>query len=134
MTNVIGSDVVTVASGSGTLASSNVGPETINSFGTLALGGPAAGNYTLAGASGAVTITVPPFSITGGNVDVTGSNFVITWQSAPGAVYQVVSTPDPTSALNTWIDAGPPITATTTTTSATNPITAIESFFDVIGQ
>ena len=53
--NVVGSDVVTVASGSGTLASSNAGPETITSFGTLALGGPASGNYTLAGASGTVT-------------------------------------------------------------------------------
>jgi hypothetical protein len=134
VTNLIGSDVVTVASGSGTLASSNVGPETITSFGTLALGGASAGNYTLVGASGAVTITVPPFSITGGSVDVTGSNFVITWQSAPGAVYQVVTTTNITSALNTWTNAGPPITATNTTTSATNPITATESFFDVIGQ
>lgn len=134
VTNVLGSDIVTVASGSGTLSSSNVGPETISSFGTLALGGASAGNYTLVGASGAVTITVPPFSISSGSVDVTGSNFVITWPSAPGAVYQVVTTTDITQPLNTWTNTGPPITATNTTTSATNPIIATESFFDVIGQ
>src|SRR5208282_1898180 len=50
--NKVGSDNVTVASGSGTLVGANVGPEAISSFGTLALGGTAAGNYTLAGASG----------------------------------------------------------------------------------
>ena len=81
-----------------------------------------------------MTITVPPFSISSGSVDVTGSNFVITWPSAPGAVYQVVTTTDITQPLNTWTNTGPPITATNTTTSATNPIIATESFFDVIGQ
>lgn len=136
--NVVGGDMVNVASGSGTLASSNAGPETIISFGTLALGGAAAGNYTLLGASGTVTITsssnVPPFSIIGGSVDVTGSNFVITWQSVPGAVYQVVGSTNATSALATWTNIGGPITASNTTTSATNPITSSQGFFDVIAQ
>lgn len=134
VTNSVGSDVVTLVSGSATLTSPNVGPEAIASAGTLALGGAAAGDYTLAGASGTVTITVPPFAITGGSVDATGSNFVITWQSAPGATYNVVNSTDPTVALDTWTNVAGPIIATNTVTSVTNPITSSESFFDVIGQ
>ncbi|MFZ0827580.1 MAG: MBG domain-containing protein [Verrucomicrobiia bacterium] len=62
--NKIGSDNVTVASGSGTLASANAGSEAITSFGALTLGGAAAGNYTLAGASGSVNITVSALALT----------------------------------------------------------------------
>jgi hypothetical protein len=62
--NKVGSDNVTVVSGSGTLAGANVGSEAITSFGTLALGGPAAGNYTLAAASGSVNITVSALALT----------------------------------------------------------------------
>jgi len=62
--NKVGSDNVTVATGSGTLAGANVGSEAITSFGTLALGGTAAGNYTLAGASGSVNITVSAVALT----------------------------------------------------------------------
>jgi hypothetical protein len=127
--------VVTVASGSGTLAATNVGPEAITSFGTLALGGAAAGNYTLVGASGTVTITASPgFSITSGSVDVTGTNFVITWQSNPGTIYQVIGTGDLTQSLSNWTNIGSPITATDTNTSATNPISASTQFFDVKAQ
>ncbi len=62
--NKVGSDNVTVAAGSGTLAGANVGSEAIASFGTLNLGGTAAGNYTLAGASGSVNITVSALALT----------------------------------------------------------------------
>ena len=62
--NKVGSDDVTVASGSGTLTSANVGSEAITSFGTLVLGGTAAGNYTLSGASGSVNITVSALALT----------------------------------------------------------------------
>ena len=62
--NKVGSDNVAVAAGSGTLAGANVGLEAITSFGTLSLGGTAAGNYTLAGASGTVTITVSAVALT----------------------------------------------------------------------
>jgi uncharacterized protein YfiM (DUF2279 family) len=62
--NKVGSDNVTVAAGSGTLAGANVGSEAITSFGTLTLGGTAAGNYTLAGASGSVNITVSTVALT----------------------------------------------------------------------
>jgi hypothetical protein len=55
---------VTVASGSGTLAGANVGSEAITSFGTLSLSGASAGNYTLAGASGSVNITVSALALT----------------------------------------------------------------------
>jgi hypothetical protein len=54
--NKVGSDDVTVASGNGTLTSAEIGPQAIASFGDLVLDGAAAGNYTLSGASGSVTI------------------------------------------------------------------------------
>jgi hypothetical protein len=62
--NKVGSDNVTVASGSGSLAGANVGPEAITSFGTLSLGGAAAGNYTLLGGSGTVSITAGGLVVT----------------------------------------------------------------------
>ena len=62
--NQVGSDNVTVASGNGTLGGANVGSEAITSLGNLALGGTAAGNYTLAGASGSVNITVSALALT----------------------------------------------------------------------
>lgn len=51
-------------SGSVTLASANAGAPSINSFGGLTLGGSAAGNYTLTGASGSVTISPKVASVT----------------------------------------------------------------------
>jgi hypothetical protein len=62
--NKIGSDDVLVSSGSGTLASPDVGLQTISSFGSLALGGTTAGNYTLSGASGSVNITFDGIPLT----------------------------------------------------------------------
>ncbi len=56
-------DTVTVASGTATLASKNVGAQAIASMGTLALGGAQSGNYTLSGASGSVTITARALTI-----------------------------------------------------------------------
>ncbi|HEY1790392.1 MAG TPA: autotransporter-associated beta strand repeat-containing protein [Verrucomicrobiae bacterium] len=58
ITNAVGTDVVTLASGSVTLASSAPGSEPIASASGLTLGGAEAGDYTTAGATGAVTITV----------------------------------------------------------------------------
>ncbi|MBW8865566.1 MAG: Ig-like domain repeat protein, partial [Verrucomicrobia bacterium] len=55
--NTVGSDNVTVASGTGGLAGAGIGTQAITSLGTLALGGIQASNYTLTGASGSVTIT-----------------------------------------------------------------------------
>ena len=63
VSNVVGTDDVTVASGTATLASKNVGTQAITSVGTLALGGTAAGNYTLTGATGSVTISTLALTI-----------------------------------------------------------------------
>ena len=45
------------AEATSTIASKNVGDETIVNFGTLTLGGPSASNYTLIGATGIVDVT-----------------------------------------------------------------------------
>jgi autotransporter-associated beta strand protein len=130
--NAINSDVVKVASGSCTLAGTNVGVEAITSFGSLVLGGAAAANYTLAGASGSVTIiAAPPFSITSGHIDNTGHNIIITWQSVPGTVYQVIAQTNVSAPLSAWTNVGNPIAAINTNTSATNPITQVWDFFAV---
>jgi hypothetical protein len=134
VSNKVGSDVVTVASGSAILAGTNVGPQAITSVGTLTLGGAAAGNYTLAGATGTVTITVSTstFSIT--SVTLAGTNFIFTWTSVPGSNYQVIGSADPTVALTNWTNVGSPITATDTNTSATNPIVPPAGYFNIISQ
>ena len=73
--------------GSGTLASRNVGSQAI-AAGTLVLGGSAAGNYTLTGLSGSVTITASASTtalVSALNPSPTGSNVVFTATvSAPG--------------------------------------------------
>jgi autotransporter-associated beta strand protein len=132
--NTVGTDVVTVASGTATLAGSDVGVEPIESFGTLALGGPAVNNYTLTGASGSVTITAAGFLITGEYIDGTGTNLVITWQSTPGTTYQVLGSTNVAAAVNTWPTVGDPILATNISTSATIPVTSDMSVFEVKSQ
>ena len=57
VTNKVGADTVTVASGSAGLAGKDVGTQAITSFSSLTLGNNPAGNYTLAGAIGSVVIT-----------------------------------------------------------------------------
>jgi hypothetical protein len=54
---------VTVASGTGGLSAATVGTNSITSAGNLVLGGLAAGNYTLTGASGSVIITQAESSV-----------------------------------------------------------------------
>ena len=96
VTNKVGSDDVTVASGSGTLASADVGVQAITSLGNLALGGTAAGNYTLTGASGSVTINLADFrSAASGNWNNTA-----TWQRFDGNGW-VAATFTPSSADGT---------------------------------
>jgi alpha-L-arabinofuranosidase len=56
--NLVASDDLTL-SGSVGLAGTNAGPEAITSFGGLTLGGSAAANYTLSGASGTVMVVAP---------------------------------------------------------------------------
>lgn len=133
VSNAINGDAVSLASGAATLASSNIGVQPITSFGTLTLGGANAANYTLAGASGAVTITATnaPIMITSVSVDNTGTNLIIIWQSVPGKVYQLVATTNLAAPLNTWTNVGGPITATNTTTSETVAMSQPYDFFMV---
>ena len=63
VTNAISGDKVDVASGSATLAGKDVALETIMSFAGLTLGNNTAGDYTLTGATGSVTITPAALSI-----------------------------------------------------------------------
>jgi hypothetical protein len=63
--NVVGSDNVSVASGSATMASPYIGANAITSAAGLTLGGSKATNYTLTGASGSVTVTALPVVLTG---------------------------------------------------------------------
>jgi len=79
--NALSGDDVSVVSGSGTLAGTTGGPQAITSFGNLALNGTAAGNYTLTGATGSVTITAG--AITQVNVETAadGSGTVVPSQS-----------------------------------------------------
>lgn len=131
VTNAIGSDAVTVASGVGILASANVGSQAVISPGTLALGGARATNYTLIGASGSVAVTVPPFTITSEYFDETGTNFVISWQSAPGGTYHVLEGGDLVIPVNLWTEMAGPITATGTTTTVSIPINSSAGIFEV---
>ena len=62
--NKIGTDDVSLASGSGALTGATVGPQAITSVGTLALGGGSAGNYSLTGAGGSVSITPAQLTVT----------------------------------------------------------------------
>jgi|GEM_PF-714045 len=66
VSNKLAGDSLTVSAGSATLASAVVGTNGITSFGTLALGGTKAANYTVSGASGSVIITqaVPVVALT----------------------------------------------------------------------
>ena len=79
--NPVGSDNVNLASGVGGLAAASVGTQAIASVGTLVLGNNAAGNYTLTGASGSVTITQTGTSlslVSSQNPSVYGSNVTFT--------------------------------------------------------
>jgi hypothetical protein len=82
--NKVSGDDVTVASGSGTLASANVGSQAIISFGDLALGGTAATNYTLTGASGSVTINQQAMVNAGPDQTVCANSPTVTLAGAIG--------------------------------------------------
>ena len=92
-----------VASGSGTLAGTNVGVQAISSLGTLALGGAAAGNYTLSGASGSVNILplvtpvfVDPAILRG------AAGWQLNFSAQAGQTWQLLVTADLTLPMNQW--------------------------------
>ncbi len=120
VSNKVGADDVTVASGSGTLASANAGAEAISSFGTLALGGTTASNYTLSGASGTVTVTkaTPTLSVTNSPVTYSGTQQSATVTgSVSGTVSSVLYNGSATVPTNAGTYA---ITANLTPTDTTN--------------
>ncbi|MGH7939484.1 MAG: MBG domain-containing protein, partial [Limisphaerales bacterium] len=78
ITNIVGTDVVNVASGSVTLASSTPGIEPITSASGLTLGGGQAGNYTTTGATGAVIVT-PSLNPTNIVFAVTNNVMTLSW-------------------------------------------------------
>jgi hypothetical protein len=121
--NKVGSDDVTVASGSGTLANKTVGSQAISSLGTLALGGATAGNYTLSEASGSVTITTATVTAT-----VTASD----------KMYDATTTATITAALTGVLDSDhvnltAPATGTFSTKDAGNSITVTVTGMKITG-
>ncbi len=85
VSNAVGGDTVSVASGIATLAAKDVGAQAITSAGTLALGNNDAGNYTVTGATGTVAITVRPITFKAD--DVTR----VYGDSTPAFAYSVTS-------------------------------------------
>lgn len=96
-------------SGTANLASKQVGAQAV-SAGTLALGGTAAGKYTLVGLSGSVTITVKDASLTGLGVSdkfydgttaatLTGTAAITSGDIVSGDVVSLVSGVTPTGAF-----------------------------------
>src|SRR5262249_27961108 len=65
---VFAGDVVTVASGSGTLASKNVGVEGLTSLGNLTLRGADGGNYKIVSAGSSVNVTQANVTVSGTRV------------------------------------------------------------------
>ena len=92
-------------SGSATLASANGGLETLSSFAGLTLGGTAAGNYTFAGASGAVRINPAPgafaFATTLNTAATFASAKVIHYASDAGVTLSVSAVSSPSAQSGT---------------------------------
>jgi hypothetical protein len=120
VSNKVGSDNVTVASGTATLAGSAVGTQAITVLTNLTLGGTTATNYTLTNASGSVVITNPFNAINPtSSLDITGTNFVVCWASVPGVTYTVLTNVS-LDAPQVWASAGT-VDATATSTCFTLP-------------
>ena len=103
VTNAVGTDNVTVASGSGTVAAAAVGLQAITSFGTLTLGGPSAANYTLSGASGSVNVlplVTPVFASPA--LAPTAGGWQLNFSAQPGQTYKVLMADDLTVPLAQW--------------------------------
>jgi autotransporter-associated beta strand protein len=128
VTNFIGSDVVTVASGNGGLAAAAVGSQPVTSFGTLALGGAQGTNYTLTGASGAVNITA-----TGAGGTLTssanpvgfGGSVTFTDTLASGATGYVIFNTNGVLLSSNNLSAGAAVSVAVNLPRGTNAITAI---------
>ncbi len=103
VTNQVGTDDVTVSSGSGSVAAATVGLQAITSFGTLTLGGTAATNYTLSAASGSVNILalVAPVFVNPALSQGAGG-WQLSFSAQAGQTYQVLVADDPSLPVNQW--------------------------------
>jgi hypothetical protein len=120
--NLVASDNVTL-SGSVGLAGAAVGPEAITDFSGLTLGGGAGGDYTLAGASGTVTIT----EVALGGLSVSGSQFIFSYTTVSGQTYQLEYTTDLSSGA--WLPVGDPVPGTGASVWVTNSISSSTQMF-----
>jgi len=84
VTNTVNSDMVSLT-GTGGLASANVGTNAITSFGSLSLDNGAGTNYSLAGATGAMVITNTPLVIAANDDSQTYSG--VSYSSGNGVTY-----------------------------------------------
>jgi uncharacterized protein (DUF2141 family) len=122
--NLVGSDSVTLT-GSVGLAGANVGAQAITSFGGLTLGGGAVWDYTLAGASGTVTITAG--GVTLGGISVSGTQFIFSYPTVSGQTCQLQYTTNLSS--DAWLPAGSPVLGTGAPVWATNGISSSMQMF-----
>jgi hypothetical protein len=102
------------------------------------LGGTTAGDYTLAGATGSVTISnsFNAFLITTAALDSTRTNLVVCWQSVPGVTYNVLTNTS-LSTNGAWVDVGSPaspVTASGTSQCVTIPGATNASTYVLIKQ
>jgi hypothetical protein len=122
LANRVGSDNVTLSGGVG-LAGANAGPEAITDFSGLTLGDGSAVDYTLAGATGTVTITAAL-----GGLSVSGSQFIFSYPTAVGQAYQLQYTTDLSSGA--WLPVGDSFPGTGAPVSLTNSIgSSMQMFF-----
>jgi hypothetical protein len=124
--NLVGSDNVTL-NGSVGLGSGNPGAEPIVSFAGLTLGGTAGPSYTLAGASGTVTITAAGELLGGLSVSPDGTQFIFSYPTVSGQTYQLEYTTDLSSGA--WLPMGSPVTGTGAPVSVTNSISSSTQMF-----
>ena len=122
--NAVGDDQVTVVSGSGTLAGSDVGVQPLTSFGTLTLRGSDATNYTMTAASGSVTITEQRPG-TSEIAHSPGGVVSIVFRGSPGGTYLVQASTD----LITWSNISTNLCGQNGTWSVTNSLTGLRDFF-----
>ena len=118
ITNVVGNDVVNLASGSVTLASSAPGAEPIIDTSALTLGGAEASDYTTVGATGVVTVTVNT-NATPVVFSVTNNVMTLSWPSDHIGWELQAETNDVSVGLsNNWVD----VAGSTTTNQVIIPV------------
>ena len=123
----MGTDDVTVASGSATLASKDVGARAITSAAGLTLGGAKASNYTVVLASGSVEITLRPATWTTNPASKTYGIRSAPLTTGSGSNFVAADNVTATYARVAGENASPPTYHITATLSAT-PMSALDNY------